>query len=74
MEVTAYIPLFEAGHLVAHLIVHVDPASHAIRFEDKDGKRHACTDERAAEILDDIRKFDRDKWRELERHSLEGAI
>ncbi len=74
MEVTAYIPLFEAGHLVAHLTVHIDTASRAVRFEDKNGKRHVCTDERAAEILTDICKFDRDKWRELERHSLEGAI
>jgi hypothetical protein len=69
MEVTAYIPIFEAGHLVAHLTVHIDPASRSVRFEDRNGKRHACTDERAAEILDDIRTFDRDKWRELEARS-----
>jgi hypothetical protein len=66
MELTAYIPLFEQGHVVAHLTVHIDPASHAVRFEDKDGKRHASTEERAAEILSDIRQFDRDKWRAAE--------
>jgi hypothetical protein len=72
-EVTAYLPLFEQGHLVAHLTVHIDPASRAVRFEDKSGKRHACTDQRAAEILDDIRRYDRDKWRELEARSFERA-
>ena len=69
MEVTAYIPIFEAGHLVADLTVHIDPASHAVAFEDKTGKRHACTDERAREILTDIHRYDPDKWRELQRRS-----
>ncbi len=73
MEVTAYIPIFEQGHKVADLTVHIDPASRAVRFEDKDGKRHPLPDQRAAEILDDIRKFDRDIWRELEARSFERA-
>lgn len=73
LEVTAYLPIFEQGHLVAHLTVLIDPASRAVHFEDKNGKRHACSDSRATEILDDIRKFDRDKWRELEALSFERA-
>jgi hypothetical protein len=69
MEVTAYFPIFEAGHLVTYLTVHIDPASHAVQFEDKDGKRHRSTDERASEILADIHRYDPDKWRELRRRS-----
>ncbi len=73
MEITAYVPIFEQGFKVADLTVHIDPASHAVTFEDRNGNRRQCADERAQEILDDIRLYDRDKWRELERHSRAGC-
>lgn len=69
MEVVAYIPIFEQGYKVADLTVRIDPASRAVAFEDKDGKRHALPAGRAHEILTDIRLYDPDKWRELEEHS-----
>lgn len=73
MEVTAYIPLFEQGYKVADLTVHIDPASRAVAFEDKEGNRRQMAPARAHEILTDIRLYDRDKWRELEQHSRAGC-
>lgn len=73
MEVTAYIPIFEQGYKVADLTVHIDPASRAVAFEDRDGTRRPLPAGRAHEILTDIRLYDRDKWREIETHSRAGC-
>lgn len=76
-DVTVFLPIYEGGHKVEELQVEVVPAyDEAINWDNPllasdvffigfDRKRHAFSDERKAEIMDQIRREQPDLWREI---------
>lgn len=74
--VTAFLPLYESGHVVAEMTVTIRAAydgafgnpyaASEVSFEDVSGKRHAFSDQRAAEVLAQIRRDQPEVWREIE--------
>ncbi len=72
--VTAYVPIFECGYVVAEMSVEVRPAwddalggLHAdISFEDAQGDLHPFPEDRGKEILAEIKRSQPSVWKEIE--------
>ena len=85
METTAYVPVYKHGFIVSKTTYHVwanyDEAffntynlAATICFEDETFKRHPVPDAEVRAVLDDIRIYDPEAWREIKERAEENYL